>query len=741
MRRLMWFSLGFAGACALCAYLPLYGLLLFSLIFFSAGVLCGLLSPLHSVFRRLAVLAVGCGVGFVWFALYRWAYLDTPAAVDGATETVTVRISEESTKSTYGVQASGWIRLEGKPYQVRAYLDTDKSLGAGDRVSAPFRFRVTTEDAAEGATYHQGKGIFLLLYQDGDLVIEEGKQSWIDIPEIMAGQIKQILRACFPEDTFPFAQALLLGDTEELGYETDTDLKISGIRHVAAVSGLHVSILFAMISALTARKRVLTALLGFPALLLFAAAAGFTPSVSRACLMCALMLLAPLFQKNYDGPTALAFAVLVLLAANPLSVTNAGLQLSAGSVAGIYLFSPGIRRWIQSLFGETKGKALKSALAGRVSGSVSVTLGAMLITTPLCAGYFGTVSLIGPVTNLLTLWVISFIFYGLIAVCLIELVWHGAAVMLGTVLSFPIRFVLSTAKALANLPLAAVYTRSPYILAWLIFVYALLICFLIWRRESPWKLTGCCVLGLCAALMASWNEPRMDSVRLTVLDVGQGQCLLIQNYGKTYMVDCGGDREQEAADIAAETLLSQGITRLDGLILTHLDRDHAGGAANLLTRVDTGLLILPAEYSPLAQCTDGEVVYATRDLKLTYLDTVISVFVPKPGQTDNENSLCILFDTEKCDILITGDRSASGERDLLDQGVVPDVDVLIAGHHGSKYSTCEELLRQARPEIVCISVGEDNPYGHPAPETLRRLEAFGCQVYRTDQNGEILIRR
>ena len=100
-----------------------------------------------------------------------------------------------------------------------------------------------------------------------------------------------------------------------------------------------------------------------------------------------------------------------------------------------------------------------------------------------------------------------------------------------------------------------------------------------------------------------------------------------------------------------------------------------------------------------------------------------------------------MFDGENCDILVTGDRSGSGEMSLLEHTAIPDVDVLIAGHHGSKLATSEELLHAARPEIVCISAGDDNAFGHPAPELLERLEAFGCTVYRTDLQGDIIIRR
>ena len=275
---------------------------------------------------------------------------------------------------------------------------------------------------------------------------------------------------------------------------------------------------------------------------------------------------------------------------------------------------------------------------------------------------------------------------------------------------------------------------------WLVFVYVLLFAFLLSKNRKPVTFGCCAILGLCVALLASWAEPMLDDVRFTVLDVGQGQCLLLQCDGGTYMVDCGGTSDAEAADTAAETLLSQGISHLEGLILTHYDRDHAGGAENFLSRIDADLLILPPEYSNLS-LPAKKTLYAQEDLQLDAGDTQIRIFASQIPGNDNENSLCVLFDTRNCDILITGDRDGFGERSLLRNANIPDVDVLIAGHHGSKYATCEELLRAVKPEIVCISAGRNNAFGHPAPELLERLETLGCTVYRTDLHGDILIRR
>ena len=118
----------------------------------------------------------------------------------------------------------------------------------------------------------------------------------------------------------------------------------------------------------------------------------------------------------------------------------------------------------------------------------------------------------------------------------------------------------------------------------------------------------------------------------------------------------------------------------------------------------------------------------------------MTIYPSQIMETGNESSLAVLFSRENCDILVTGDRGGFGERILLKTANLPDLEVLVAGHHGARDSTCEELLRATTPEIVLISVGE-NHYGQPAPEVLERLQKYGCAVYRTDIQGNLIIRR
>ena len=744
MRKLMWFVIGFAAGCGICGY-ALEPAWILPAVLASAGVFALSLFLIRkgNLAKALSLICLGLVVSLGWFALFQEHYLKNAVSLDGREVAADITAVDYTYETEYGIGFDGKMTVNGKNYKVRTYLEEGGSVAPGDTVRGIFRFRVTTGDGEKAATNHPGKGIFLLAYQRGDVTIRKGEPEQLsEKASVLRQNIQKILESCFPADTAAFARALLTGDTSGLSYEQDTDLKVSGIRHVVAVSGLHISILFVLLSTLTFRKRFLTVAVSIPVLTLFAAVAGFSPSVVRACIMSALMLMALLFDRDYDGPTALSFAVLVMLAINPLAVTSVSLQLSAASVAGIFCFREPIQGWLMSLFGTQKGRSWKNRLVRWFSSSIAITLSTMVFTVPLCAYYFGMVSLISPLTNLLTLWVISFVFYGIMAVTALHLLWQTGAVWLAKLISLPIRYVLWMARTMAGIPLAAVYTNSVYVVLWLIFCYVLLVVFLIQKHRKPMGFASCACLGLCFALLAGVLEPSWDNTRMTVLDVGQGQAILLQSEGRYFLIDCGGDSDTKTADTVAGTLLSQGIDRLDGIILTHYDRDHAGAMQNLLTRIPADVLMLPDTVNVRNYAvTDSRVCYVEDAVEIQLDHGKITVYGPIFSGEDNENSMCVLFEGENCAILITGDRSTFGERMLMRETELPDVDVLVAGHHGSENSTSEELLRAVTPETVIISVGADNAYGHPAPELLQRLEEFGCTVYRTDIHGTIVYRR
>lgn len=745
MRVLLWSTIGFVVASVIGAYF-LAGNFLLLLALFALLTGIGLLFLKSGIVKRCAVVLLGFTVGCGWFWCFDAHYLDTAKEYDGQKIETTITVSDYGYETSFGTAASAELYLSGRKYKTVVYLASEESLSPGDTISGSVSIRLTMEGAKQGATYHQGKGIFMLSYADDDAVVSHSQV----IPKKYTvskwkKQITDVLDQTFSEDTLGFARALLLGDSSKLDYEDDVAFQVSGIRHIIAVSGLHISILFALVCYISGWNRVATALIGIPVLVLFAALAGFTPSVVRACIMQSLVILALLFEREYDSPNALSFAVLVMLLVNPLTITSVSFQLSVGCLIGIFLFYDKLYHYFLKKLGKPEKKRTPKWMAW-LAGSVAITLSAMIVTTPLCAIYFGTISLVSVLTNLLALWVVSFIFYGIMLTCVLGMVWLPAGKIVAFVVAIPMRYVLWVANIFSGFKLSAVYTCSNYIVAWLVFCYILLALFWMGRKKHPVALIVAMVLGLVLSVSASWFEPTLDHYRFTALDVGQGQCLLWQSDGKRYMVDCGGDYAIDAADSAAQLLLSQGVDHLDGLILTHYDTDHAGGVEYLLTRIDVETLYLPdvADEGTIREtlenlCPD-RIVWVKDTLSVSYENSNINFYPSTGGKQGNESCLCVLFQRENCDILITGDRNVSGERALMEQTALPDIEVLVVGHHGSKYSAGLELLHKTRPEVAVISVGEKNSYGHPASETLNRLARYRCKILRTDIQKTIVIK-
>ena len=738
MRRLAFLALGFAGA-----MLALTGVLWayaghFCVAAGAAFALTALLSLRFQKLRIPAVILLGAVLAGAWLLVLQRCYYAPFYELDDRTVSGEVLLTEKPTSSDYGFQGAGSLNWQGKQYPVLVYLKED-SPEPGNILEGSFRVRLTLPGGSKEDTYHPGNRVLALVTPKGNVQTLPGDAGSIRFfPGRLAERMKELLRSCVPEDAAAFAQSLLLGDTSGLDYETKTSLSVSGIRHIVAVSGLHVGVLCAGIWFLTRKRRWLTVLVGLPVLALFAAMVGFTPSVCRACLMAGLMMVSGAVRREYDGLTELSFAVLVLLFLNPFGVQGVGFQLSVLSVLGILLFGSRLsRRFRQRFPGLYANRLLRWA-----PESLSVTLSAMSLSTPAAVYYFGVLSLVSPIANLLCLPLVSVCFYGLGLTCGLGSLCLPAGVLLGHLTALPIRLILRLARALSRLPLAALYTASRFTVPFLVFLYLLVLARLLTRRGKLRLYLAFALAGLAVCTVLSSLGPRLDECRLTVLDVGQGQCLLLQSRGRTLVVDCGGWSEEGAADTAAEMLLSQNCSRVQALALTHYDRDHSGGVRNLLTRVEPGSLILPGEA--------GEFALETPSRPLTFLSEPASMslgagtvwFYPYYGANSaHENSMAILFETENCVILITGDWDAAGERALLENVRIPHVDILVVGHHGSKNSASPELLEAAAPRAAVISVGANNSYGHPSPQTLDRLRAAGCAVYRTDQQGTIIFRR
>jgi len=750
MRKLMWFTVGYAAGIAACVWLFGSGtMLVLAGLLGIASVFTGLLFSPNKLRKIIAACMLGVAVSSCFYYLYEQNHLIDPKSVDGQTQYLSATVTDYSTETTQGTQASAYVSIRGTKCKIKLYLGESYPLKPGDRVEGECFLRYTGYGGAKSATYHQGEGIYLIAYYGELFRVEHGDVSEMTrLTADLKYNIHKTLLKIFPKDTAGFSVALLLGDGSELSVQTDNDFQNSGIRHIIAVSGLHVSILIAFVVEMVGKRQWLATIIGIPLLFLFAAIAGFTPSVVRACVMQALLLLALMLDKEYDPATALSFAVLIILGINPLAITSISFQLSVGCVIGIFLFSKRINRKITSckLFGEFSGKGFKPKLKRWISSSVSVSLSAMSLTIPLSAYYFGTVCTIGVISNLLTLWVITYIFCGIVISLLAGLVSSHLAVAVAWLVSWPIRYILCISGLLAKIPYASVSAQNIYIVSWLIIGYLMVLLTLCCRNKQTLLLASLIVVGFLSAIVLSFVEIRLDHFRMTVLDVGQGQCIILQSDKDCYVIDCGGSSGEGAGDLAARTLQTQGIRRIDGIVLTHYDKDHAGGVKSLMAQISVDRLLLPdiEPDDPIRKELEGmysdRIQWIYRKEYLQVGDATMTLIPAKSGTQGNNSSTSILFQVRNCDILITGDLQATGEENLLSSIRLPEVEILVAGHHGAEDSTSMHLLNALRPEAVVISVGKENAYGHPNVRLLHRLEVFGCKVWRTDLNGTVIFR-
>ena len=731
MRHLLYLSAGVLGACLISAYAPVPGAALICL------VLCLGFSSVSRKSRRslmAALLFGGAMLGFLWFRGYGELVLKPLKPLENRTLQVSITLTEAEKPRDHGSSANGILRLEGRSYRVRTFFRKDRGLSSGDTAAGPFIIRLIQ---APSENRQAGEGIFLMAFEAGEIqTFPAEKPAWWAWPGRFRAYGEKVISWCFSPKAAPFAQALLLGDSGDLPFAVRWDLRISGISHLVAVSGLHISVLCMVISLLTLKNKWLTALLGAPLLLFFGAMTGFSPSVTRACIMMLLFLLAGLLKRRYDPLTELAAAALFMVMLNPYTVASISFQLSCASCLGIFCFYRRIRNQLQMWIPD-RGRIWK-ILGKWITGSAAMSLSSVVFVGPLGLLYFKSLSLIAVVTNLLTVWLVPVIFWGILLCLVVSWFSMGTAMVLGRLCSLGISWILGVSHLLAKIPLAAVFTENPVMVLWVVWLSFWGLYFFRKNSVEPRYFLWFAAGGLCFALCLSWGMSARYKLSMKVYDVGQGQAILLQSGGKNFLVDCGGNREDSVAIQVLTTLRSQGIRRLDGMILTHSDRDHICAADEILSVIQADAVYVPQREGfppyPAMEIVKGEREISTSQGKL-------KIFGSESGETSNEMSLCVLLDSSEYDILITGDRSREGEAQLLSHHQIPRVDCLIAGHHGAADSTGEALLKAAEPETVIISAGRKNRYGHPAGETLRRLQSFGCRILRTDTDGTITIRR
>ena len=480
----------------------------------------------------------------------------------------------------------------------------------------------------------------------------------------------------------------------------------------------------------------------------FVLVTGASPSAIRAAIMQSLLLVAPVLRRENDSPTTLGFALALILLQNPRAAASVSLQLSFAAMAGILSFSGRLYHWLTDRF--PKG-AMKKAVSGPAAAAAS-SLAVLPFTVPLMVVHFGYVSLISPLSSVLCYLAISFCFCGGYLACLFSLASGTAASLAAWLVSWVARYIIWISGKLSALPYAVLYMELSWCVPWLIGVYCVFFvfrCLPLKRGEKLLIPAALTVLSMILLLnLTRLHYERKDGY-FSALDVGQGQCLCAFSGARTIVIDCGNSMTvDQAGDLAGRFLISRGRDRIDALILTHLDADHANGVSLLMEMLPVDRLIVPAgiledhsllsEIRKIAAEKGSELTALSRDAKLNVGSLQVDLFAPLSFSNTNNAGLFVELHFSSYDVLVTGDASAVTERTFLMHAFPSGMELLVVGHHGSRYASCEEFLRGIGADTAIVSVGYNN-YGHPAEETLERLHACGYNVYRTDTEGTVTI--
>ena len=717
-----------------------------------ASLLWALLGRGTPHLRRVLLVLLPLMISLLYFSAYRALVRQPVQALCGGEHDFSAAVCDWPEATEHGAKVT--IRLHGLLGAKAVYYGDDDllSLRPGDALSGTAWWNDVAAIGDGDLRQFSSRGVYALLYDRDTLTVQPAPDMPLGYaPQYAAKALRDKLAQLWDDPSvLGFLTAELTGDKSLLPESDYVAMQETGLAHIFAVSGLHCAFLVTLLSLLIppTHRRTLCAVAS-AVLVFYMLLTGLSPSVARACVMQLFLLSAPLFRRGSDPLTSLAAALTVILLVNPYAVGSVSLQLSFAATLGMVLLAG---RLYKSFTGWYRGRnrAVRAALSF-LAANLAATLGALVFTAPLTAYYFNILSLVAPLAGLLAVPAAGYAFMSAFVSALLGLVWTPLGHLAGYVPLLLVKYILWVAHLLLAVPYHAVYFTNVYLRVWLLSVYAAFLgCAVTPDGKRKYALASALtVLTLAACLWLNSHWQQYGAFRAAVLDVGQGESVALCSGSEAALVDCGSSNSYvDAGSVAADALQSAGIRRLSAVIVTHYHADHTNGLTEVLTRLPVDTLYLPDiedEYGvrdrlvSLAAHQGADVVFVTEPTRIALGEAVLTVYPPLLTTGDlNEQGLTALATAGDFDLLITGDMAGQTEQLLAQTYPLPDVEVLVVSHHGSRYSSDESFLRAITPDNAVISVG-DNRYGHPAEETLRRLQAVGATVWRTDQQGSIRI--
>lgn len=540
--------------------------------------------------------------------------------------------------------------------------------------------------------------------------------------------------------------AILLGNKDKLSEDIQESFKTSNLSHMLAVSGAHVSYIilgltYVLQNSIIGKKNGKIVCIIF--LLAFMAITNFTPSVTRACIMAILTLFSSIIYRKSDVYTNISVAALITLIFNPYSLLDLGFQLSYGGTIGIIIFIKRIQE-----------KKSNSKVINYIKQMALVSIYANIIIIPIMMYHFNTVSFTFIISNIMASPILGIIvitgFLFIIASITVKPLTRLIAIFIKPILSILIKI----SQICSKLPFSNILVVTPYMFN-VISYYAIILYCIKSKKNNKCKIIICLLIVLILINFIIYIFPQ--KLRIFFIDVGQGDStLIITPDKKTVLIDGGGSDSFDVGEkVLLPYLLDRRILKIDYVLISHFDTDHCGGILTIMEKVKVKNIIISeqAEHSEnyerfkklmihkkirLIEVKKGDKIKIGRYSEFKILFPTSRLLSENPL---NNNSIVAQFNYNNFKMLFTGDIEKLAEQQILKtEKAEIRADILKVAHHGSKTSSIPEFIKAVRPKIALIGVGKNNTFGHPNQQTIKNLENIKCRIYRTDLQGEIIIK-
>ncbi|MBN1176527.1 MAG: ComEC/Rec2 family competence protein [Dehalococcoidales bacterium] len=677
---------------------------------------------------------------------------------------------------------SGWHDIEG---MVLVFVPRYPAYEYGDVLQVTGELATPPQlDDFDYQNYLAHQGIHATLYYPKIEVLDTGRGfaplAWI---YSLRGKLAENLAQALPEPQASLAQGVVLGIRGNIPQDLRDDFSRSGTAHLLAISGLHLGIMAGIMLGigiwLFGRRYYLYVWLALAAVWLYTIITGMNPSVVRGAIMASLFLIAEALGRQRSAMVALTFAAAVMVGVHPYILGDASFQLSFLAMVGLVFIFPVIREWGRGLISRWLGE--EGALVATVNVIVdtwSATLGAVIAIWPVVAYYFGIISLAGPLATFLALPALPciIIFGGLAA--LVGLALTAAAQIIGWLAWLFLSYMIAVIGGIGSSPLSSVGVASihPAVIWGYYLVLAAAIGWHGYRKRLRGVLAGTAGrmragiiisfglsgLGkwlilplLVAAVLVVITAATMpdDDLRISFLDVGEGDAILIQRGGRQVLVD-GGPSPREIT-LGLGSRMPFWDRTIDLVVMTHPHQDHLAGLVEVLRRYRVERALYPdlGYQSPLYDewqrlidekeiksiaAKAGQVIDLGDGVFLKVLSPLPALFAGSESDVDN-NSVVLRLVAGDVSFLLTGDIMDEAERELVRGRAGLAATVLKVGHHGSDTSTTPGFLSVVSPQAAVICCGTDNRHGHPDAGVIQRLEGEIASeyIYRTDIHGTV----